>query len=392
MRELALFGRLHRQRERVDAATARLAEAERAQALRGGSEAAVFGILTGGGVLSVLALGLWQAGQGNLPVHWVPALVVLATGAFGPVQKLLTVTRVWGITSSAADRVFDVLEQPSPVPDDGTGSVPDVEQGLAVDFRGVTFHYPGAPGVAVSEVDLHVPAGSTVAIAGHTGAGKSTLAHLLLRYYDPDGGAVTLNGTDLRELSRGELTRLIAHVSQDVFLYHDTLAENLRLARPEATDAELRAACERARVTPFLDRLPDGLNTVVGERGATLSGGERQRVAIARALLKDAPVLVQDEASSQLDVLSEQEVAAALAEVRAGRTTLVIAHRLSVLRTADLVAVLERGRLLDCAPHDELYRRCPAYARVVRAQADAEAVPAPVRGSPDRHIADEERR
>jgi ATP-binding cassette subfamily B protein len=300
--------------------------------------------------------------------------VVLAAGAFGPITTLLNVTRVWGITSSAADRVFDVLEAPAPVPDDGTTVLPDDPPPLEIVFEDVGFRYTDDGPWVLDGVDLTVPAGTTVALAGATGAGKSTLAHLLLRWFDPQRGRITIGGVDLRDLPRTELTRLVGHVPQDVFLFHDTLAANLDLAAPEAGADRVRRACEDARVTPFLDRLPDGLETVVGERGARLSGGERQRVAVARALLKDSPVLVLDESSSQLDVLSERELQTALDRVRAGSTTLVIAHRLSTLRGADLVAVIDRGRIADIGSHADLLARCDPYRSLVKAQTDAAAL------------------
>ncbi|HEX2313257.1 MAG TPA: ABC transporter ATP-binding protein, partial [Thermomonospora sp.] len=374
LRETVSFGAGERRLADLAAAGDRLARAQHRQAARGGLETAAGGLLVSGGTLAVLGTGVWLVSRDALPVEWLAPAVVLAAGAFGPITTLLNVTRVWGITSSAADRVFDVLETPAPVPDDGRITLPPDPGPLEIVFEGVGFRYADDGPWVLDGVDLTVPAGTTVALAGVTGAGKSTLAHLLLRWFDPQRGRITLGGVDLRDLPREELTRLVGHVPQDVFLFHDTLAANLELAAPGAGDARLRRACDDARVTPFLERLPDGADTVVGERGARLSGGERQRVAVARALLKDSPVLVLDESSSQLDVLSEREVQTALERVRAGRTTLVIAHRLSTLRGADLVAVLDQGRIADVGSHADLLARCAPYRSLVQAQADAAAL------------------
>ncbi|WUH98309.1 ABC transporter ATP-binding protein/permease [Spirillospora sp. NBC_00431] len=386
LREIVSFGAGDRRLAGLAEAGDRLAAAQRGQAARGGLETALGGLLVSGGTLSVLGTGVWLASRGSMPVERLAPAVVLAAGSFGPITTLLNVTRVWGITSSAADRVFDVLEAPAPVPDNGLTVLPDAPGPLEIVFEGVGFRYADQGPRVLDGVDLTVPAGATVALAGATGAGKSTLAHLLLRWFDPQHGRITLGGVDLRDLPRVELTRLVGHVPQDVFLFHDTLAANLELAAPGTDAARLRQARDDARVTPFLERLPDGLDTVVGERGARLSGGERQRVAVARALLKDSPVLVLDESSSQLDVLSERELQTALDRVRTGRTTLVIAHRLSTLRGADLVAVLDRGRITDIGSHTDLFARCAPYRSLVKAQADAAALlAAGLAGRPDPH-------
>jgi ATP-binding cassette subfamily C protein CydC len=374
LREVTVFGRGDDHRARVREATRELAGAQRRQALRGGLESGVTGLLVGCGTLTVLVVGVLGVSAGWLDLALLAPAVVLAAGAFGPVLTLLNVTRVWGITTAAADRVFDLLEEPAPVPDEGTRRLPADPGPVEVAYQGVSFRYDEAGRWAVREVDLVIPAGRTLALAGHTGAGKSTLGHLLLRWHDPQEGRVTVGGVDVRDLPRAELTRLVGHVPQDVFLLHDSIRANLELAAPEAGPEQIAAACAAAQVTPFLPRLPDGLDTVVGDRGARLSGGERQRVAIARALVRDTPVLVLDETSSQLDALSERDLQAALDRVRAGRTTLVIAHRLATLRAADLIAVLDRGRVVDVGTHEELLARCEVYERLVRSQADASAL------------------
>jgi ATP-binding cassette subfamily C protein CydCD len=232
----------------------------------------------------------------------------------------------------------------------------------------VSFTYPGRRRRALSEVSLAVPRGSTVALVGPSGAGKTTVASLLLRFWDPDEGMVRLDGHDLREYGLDDLRHRIALVAQDTYLFNDTLRNNILLARPGATERELAAAAECAALTEFVAGLPDGLETVVGERGAQLSGGQRQRVAIARAFLKDAPILILDEATSHLDAVSEQAVRGALDVLTKNRTTMVIAHRLSTVRNADRIIVLEDGRVAESGGHRELLDRGGLYAHLIARQ------------------------
>jgi ATP-binding cassette subfamily C protein CydCD len=216
-----------------------------------------------------------------------------------------------------------------------------------------------------------VPAGSTVALVGPSGAGKTTVANLFLRFWDPTEGAVHLFGHDLRQYRLDDLRSRIALVAQDTYLFNDTLGANIRLARPTASDADLAAAVERAALGEFVASLPDGLDTVVGERGAQLSGGQRQRVAIARAFLKDAPVLILDEATSHLDAVSEHAVRSALDRLAQGRTTVVIAHRLSTVRSADQILVFNEGRLVDVGTHEVLMMDSALYRRLIARQRGA---------------------
>jgi ATP-binding cassette subfamily B protein len=217
----------------------------------------------------------------------------------------------------------------------------------------------------VRGIDLVVPAGTRTAIVGETGAGKTTLGYLAARLYDPERGAVRLDGVDLRELRFDALADAVGVVSQETYLFHASVRENLRFARPDATDAEIEAAAEAAQIHETIAGLPDGYDTVVGERGFRFSGGEKQRIAIARTILRNPPVLVLDEATSALDVQTERAVGEALERLSEGRTTLVIAHRLSTVREADQIVVLDAGEVAERGTHDELLAAGGRYAALV---------------------------
>jgi ATP-binding cassette subfamily C protein CydCD len=240
--------------------------------------------------------------------------------------------------------------------------------GSAIRFEAAGFAYPGTRRPALAAVSLAIPAGRTVALVGPSGAGKTTLAHLLLRFWDPQNGQIVIDGVDLRDFVLDHLRARISLVSQDTYLFNDTLRANVALARPDADDAAIRRALEQAALAAFVGSLPQGLDTIVGERGVQLSGGQRQRVAIARAFLKNAPTLILDEATSHLDAVSEAQVRDALDALMRERTTIVIAHRLSTVRNADLIAVMDRGRLVESGSHSELLAEGGLYARLIRHQ------------------------
>lgn len=231
----------------------------------------------------------------------------------------------------------------------------------------MSYRHQGAEGEALSGIDLTVPAGSTLALVGHTGSGKSTLAALLARLDDPTRGRVTLDGVDLRDLPAVERTAVVGVVSQETYLLHATIRENLRFARADATDAEIEQAVRDAQIDDLIGTLPEGYETVVGARGHRFSGGEQQRLALARTLLRDPRVLVLDEATSALDTRTEAAVQAALERVGQGRTVVTIAHRLSTVRHADRIVVLEQGRVVEQGSHDELLGLDGRYASLVAA-------------------------
>jgi ATP-binding cassette subfamily B protein len=321
--------------------------------------------------LIYLAAGL-PATSGGMTTGTLVAFTALQGALFRPLMGLLDVGVALTASMALFSRVFEYLDLPVDIDDPASPVALDDVRG-EVRFEHVGFSYDDGRTRALDDVDLAVPAGATLALVGETGSGKSTLASLVARLNDPTSGRVTIDGVDVRDVALADLARVVGVVSQETYLLHGTIRENLRHARPDATDAEMVAAARRAQVHDVIAALPDGYDTVVGARGHRFSGGEKQRLAIARTLLRDPRVLVLDEATSALDNTTERAVQVALDEAGRGRTTITIAHRLSTVRDADLIAVLSHGRVVEQGTHQELMALGGRYAELAGA-AEREAV------------------
>ncbi|WP_405651648.1 ABC transporter ATP-binding protein [Streptomyces sp. RK9] len=315
----------------------------------------------------------FQFGGPTVSIGTLVAFVSLQQGLFRPAVSLLS-TGVQIQTSLALfQRIFEYLDLPIDITERDDAIRLETVKG-EVRFEDVSFRYDGQGAALLDGIDLAIPAGGSLAVVGPTGSGKSTLSHLVPRLYDVTGGRVTLDGVDVRDLDFDTLARAIGVVSQEAYLFHASVAENLRFAKPDATDEELHDAARAAQIHDHIASLPDGYDTVVGERGHRFSGGEKQRLAIARTILRDPPVLILDEATSALDTRTEHAVQQAIDALSANRTTLTIAHRLSTVRDADQIVVLDSGRMAERGTHDELLDRGGRYAALVRRDARLEPV------------------
>lgn len=319
-----------------------------------------------GGTVAAALLACWSAVTGSTTATGTYLVLLLASECFRPVRDLAREWHAGYLGVSAADGLAALRTAEPPVPD--TATAPALWQGPPeLRFHNVQFTYDGAPAPALNGVSFTAQAGRTTAIVGPSGAGKSTLLALLLRHHDPQEGRITLDGGPTTEYALDSLRQGIAVVSQETYLFHATIADNLRLARPGATDDDLTRAARVAGVHDEIAALPDGYATVLGERGATLSGGQRQRLALARALLADAPVLVLDEATSAVDERREADIARELLSAASGRTVLVVAHRLAAVRHADRIVVLDAGRVDAVGEHADLVEAGGVYTRLVEA-------------------------
>jgi subfamily B ATP-binding cassette protein MsbA len=294
-------------------------------------------------------------------VSFILAIVLM----YQPIKSLARLQNQLHQAQAASARVFELLDMPSTVLEPTTPA-PLRAAGADLRYETVDFEYDHKP--VLRGIELTVRAGQLVALVGSSGSGKTTMANLLLRFYDPQRGAVRIGGTDIRQVATRDLRQQIALVTQETILFHDTIRRNIGLGRPGATVAEIEAAARHANAHNFIMQKPEGYDAVVGEKGIALSGGERQRIAIARAILRNAPILILDEATSALDTESERTVQAALEELMRERTTICIAHRLSTIQKADVIVVLSEGRIVETGTHAELIQGGGVYRRLYELQ------------------------
>jgi ABC-type multidrug transport system fused ATPase/permease subunit len=316
------------------------------------------------GLAAILFYGGRQVIDGRLTVGEFSAFYAYLLMLLSPMRTLGISLGLAQRATAAGARIYQILDREPRIA--SAPGAPALPPGSGhVELRGVTLRYEGASRAALHDVDLDIPAGTTVALVGATGSGKTTLVQLIPRLYDASAGAVLVDGADVRAVDVASLRAAVAVVNDDPFLFSATVAENIAYARADATQQEIELAARRAQADEFIQRLPEGYETRVGERGLTLSGGQRQRVAIARALLADPRILILDDATSSVDASTEQEIKAALREVMAGRTTFVIAHRLSTISLADTIVVLEDGEVAAAGEHDALLEQSDLYREIV---------------------------
>ena len=314
------------------------------------------------GLAVVLLVGGRQVINGTLTLGDFTAFYTYLVMLIGPMRMLGTALGMSQRAIASGNRLFEILDREPEI--ESPPEAPDLPPGEGhVVLRDVSLSY-GAGDPALEDVSLEVEAGRVVALVGPSGSGKTSLVALLARLYDPTAGSVEIDGADLREVDVGSLRRQIAFVADDSFLFSATIAENIAYAKPDASREEIELAARRAQAAGFVERLPDGYETMVGERGLTLSGGQRQRIAIARALLADPRILILDDATSSVDAQTEAAIRRGLDEALEGRTTFIVAHRLSTISLADEIVVLDGGRLVDRGTHDELLDRCPLYREI----------------------------
>ncbi|WP_246029315.1 ABC transporter ATP-binding protein [Paenibacillus humicus] len=357
--------------ERESAVFARLSAHNRDANLRSTRFSAIFSpmidLLQYAGMAFVLAFGSWQAMRGDMTAGSVIAYLSYLRLLQNPVRRFSRLMSTVQQSAAAYDRIMETM---SAVPD--VKDRPDAGElrlaGGEIAFEQVSFRYSSSSSDVLHEFNLTLAPGKTTALVGSSGAGKTTAAHLVMRYYDATRGRITIDGTDIRDVTQASLRRQIAIVSQDVMLRNGSVRANLTYGKPGAAEEEMISAAQAAYAHPFIEELPDGYDTEVGERGVRLSGGQKQRLSIARALLADPKVIILDEATASLDTESEQLIQAALETLLSGRTSLVIAHRLSTVRRADLIVVMEQGRIVQSGTHEELMEQGGRYRHLYELQ------------------------
>lgn len=331
-----------------------------------GTEGAFLQLAVGLSTLCMMAVAAWLVFNGELAFAYYPVVMMIAGLAFNPVLEVCNTARNFGLIFAAADRVFQVIDA-KPIVEDNGRSIDTEALKPEIRFDGVSFRYGQNLKPAVNEISFTVKPGQRVALVGHSGSGKSTCVNLLLRYWDVESGTISIGGTDIRQMSMDNLRDMTSVVLQEVYLFNSSLRENIRLGKSDAADEEVEAAAKAALAHEFIMELPEGYDTVAGERGLSLSGGQRQRLAIARAILKGSPILILDEAVSSLDSENEIEIQKSMESYK-GFTTLVVAHRISTIMAADLLIVLKDGHVEGIGTHAELFENNKEYRALVLPQ------------------------
>ena len=370
VQDLLAFGRAGDQRQKLASLDKKLAQLQRRMAFISGLEQALNDLMSNLALLALLALAIPLVAARAINGVYLGFLALIILASFEAVLPLGQAFQFLGTSLAAADRLFTVADT-SPTVAEPASPLPIADrsqQGHTLEFSSVSFAYPSGEGNAVSDVSFSLASGRRIALVGPSGSGKSTLLRLALRFWDPAAGTICLNGQDIRRYALDDLRALIGVVEQDTCLFNDTLRGNLLLARPDAGEGELGRVLEQAQLTSLVRQLPQGLKTWVGEQGLRLSGGERQRVAIARALLKDAPLLILDEPTANLDPLTERAVLDALDVLMQGRSVLLITHRLIAMERMDEILVLDRGRVRERGTHEQLLARGGLYRQMVDLQ------------------------
>lgn len=342
-------------------------------AKRGGNENRVFQLIMGIGGLGGQVVAVILVINGTLDLIWLTPIFILSTAIFLPMKDALTMSTNYGMIFGAAKRLLDLFEMQATVNDSGILTEEEIfesRDACDISFEHVSFSYPNYnydehSAELFSNLTFKASKGQTVALVGASGSGKTTAVRLLQRFWDVDNGCIYLNGIDIRKLSLNALRNIITVIPQDVYLFNMSVAENIRMANSSANDDDVKTAAVQARADDFIRSLPQGYNTRVGERGLRLSGGEKQRISIAQAFVKNSPVLVLDEASANLDIETERQINEAVNRLKEGRTTLIIAHRISTIRSADRIVVLKNGRIAGDGTYENLMDNCPYFAELI---------------------------
>ena len=336
-------------------------------AQRMGTEGGLLQMTSGVTAVIINICAVWLVLHNQLSLNWFAVVGTTVWLAFAPVLELCNMARNFGIIFAASGRISNVLTGKPLVKDKGQ-DIAVAEVNPEIKFENVCYRYVNTAEDVLKDISFTAPKGKVTALVGESGAGKTTCTNLLIRMWDVKSGQISIGGKDIRQMSLDSLHHLISVVPQEVYLFNVSIGDNIRLGRPEATDEEVKQAAEMARVDEFIESLPEGYNTVTGERGVQISGGQRQRIAIARALLMDAPILVMDEAVSSLDTKTDLEIQKTLRSIAKKKTIILVAHRLSTIREADKLIVFKNGEIVETGTHEQLYKNDGYYKELIKSQ------------------------